>query len=132
ETGGYQRSPPATKPFTGGGGAVGVAVAVGMAVAVGGGMAVAVVVAVPVGVMLGVAVSVAVVVAVAVGVLVAVAVDVGVAVAGGVGVGGAPNAVPLKLTVWNAVLPSSVTVSFPVSVVPAGLLSVVGLNVTDT
>jgi hypothetical protein len=49
-----------------------------------------------------------------------------------VGVGAAPYAVPLKLTVWAEVLPLSVIVSLPVSVVPLVLLSVVGLNVIDT
>jgi hypothetical protein len=80
----------------------------------------------------GVAVAVLVAVAVEVSVAVAVAVGVAVAVAVAVGVGTAPNAIPLKFTVWDAVLPSSAIVSFPVSTVPAGLVSVVGLNVKDT
>ena len=49
-----------------------------------------------------------------------------------VGIGAVPYAVPLKFTVWAAVLPLSVMVSLPVSVVPPVLLSVVGLKVTNT
>ena len=113
-------------------------VAVAVAVAVSVAVAVAVAVAwqyrlqlrVAVAVAVSVAVAVMVAVAVAVGVAVSVAVAVAVAVA--VTVGTAPNAVPLRLTDWDAVLPSSVTVSFPVCAVPAGLVSVVGLKVTDT
>lgn len=43
-----------------------------------------------------------------------------------------PNAMPTRLAVWVFRCPLSVKVSFPVSVVPFGLVSVVGLNVTDT
>ena len=59
-------------------------------------------------------------------------VAVSVAVAVAVAVGTAPNAVPLRVTDCDVVLPSSVTVNFPISVVPVALVSVVGLNVTET
>jgi hypothetical protein len=132
--------------------AVTVAVAVGVEVAVGVNVAVrvevvvadAVDVAVAVGVAVLVEVEVAVAVAVAVGdapvavavgVEVAVAVGVGVTpvlVAVGVGLAAVPNAVPVRVTVWVATCPLSSKVSLPVSAVPFGLLSVVGLNVTET
>jgi len=79
-----------------------------------------------------VSVAVAVAVAVAESVAVAVAVAVSVAVDVEVAVGAAPNAVPLRLTDCDAVVPSSLTMSLPGSIVPLVLLSVEGLNVTDT
>src|SRR5580704_19051607 len=132
--------------------AVTVAVAVGVEVGVGVNVAVrvevvvadAVDVAVAVGVAVLVEVEVAVAVAVAVGdapvavavgVEVAVAVGVGVTpvlVAVGVGLAAVPNAVPVRVTVWVATCPLSSKVTLPVSAVPFGLLSVVGLNVTET
>jgi hypothetical protein len=39
---------------------------------------------------------------------------------------------PVRLTVWVVFCPSSTKVSFPVSVVPFGLVSLTGLNVTET
>ncbi len=98
-------------------------VAVAVCVAVSVAVAVAVLVAV------AVAVAVAVSVAVAVGVAVSVAVAV---VAVAVAVGTVPKATPLRVTDCDAVLPSSVTVNFPISVVPVALVSVVGLKVTET
>jgi hypothetical protein len=95
---------------------------------------VTVVVAVTVAVAVAVAVGVPpVAVALAVGVALKVAVGVGpVAVAVGVGLATAPNAIPVRLTFCVDTWPLSVKVSFPVSVVPLELLSVVGLNVTET
>src|SRR5580692_10478250 len=118
--------------------AVGVNVAVRVEVAVADALDVAVAVGVAVLVEVEVAVAVAVgdaPVAVAVGVEVAVAVGVGVTpvlVAVGVGLAAVPNAVPVRVTVWVATCPLSSKVSFPVSAVPFGLLSLVGLNVTET
>src|SRR5580692_9219223 len=118
--------------------AVNVAVWVEVAVADAVDVAVAVGVAVLVEVEVAVAVAVAVgdaPVAVAVGVEVAVAVGVGVTpvlVAVGVGLAAVPNAVPVRVTVWVATCPLSSKVTLPVSAVPFGLLSVVGLNVTET
>jgi hypothetical protein len=105
---------------------VAVAVVVDVDVAVTVGVAVAVVVVVAVAVAVAVAVSVAV--AVDVGVEVAVDVDVAVAV----GDGAVPNAMPVRSTIWVDLCPLSTKVSFPFSVVPFGLLAVVGLNVTET
>ena len=125
--------------------AVGVAVAVDVAVAVV--VEVEVAVAVAVGVVVAVAVAVAVLVAVEVDVGLAVAVEVaelvavgvapvavalGVGVLLGVAVAAVPNATPVRLTVCVGFCPLSVNVSVPVSVVPLGVLSVVGLKVTDT
>ena len=112
--------------------AVAVAVAVGVAVAVAVAVAVLVAVAVSVGVAVAVAVAVGVSVAVAVGVAVAVSVAVCVLVAVGVAVATAPVAMPTREADWVLRCASSVNVSFPVSLVPAGLLSVTGLNVTET
>jgi len=111
---------------------VAVADAIDVAVAV----AVAVLVAVEVEVAVALAVAVGdAPVAVADGVEVAVAVAVGVTpvlVAVGVGLAAVPNAVPVRVTVWLATCALSSKVSLPVWAVPFGLLSVVGLNVTET
>jgi hypothetical protein len=112
--------------------AVSVAVAVGVAVVVAVAVAVAVAEAVAVAVLVGVAVAVAVAVKVAVAVAVTVGVGVAVSVAVAVAVGTVPKATPLRVTDCDAVLPSSVTVNFPISVVPVALVSVVGLKVTET
>jgi hypothetical protein len=64
--------------------------------------------------------------------VVGVAVTVGVPVAVAVGVAVLPNAIPVRLTFCVGERPLSVNVSVPVSVVPLALLSVVGLNVTET
>jgi hypothetical protein len=118
--------------------AVAVAVTVGVAVAVEVAVVVGVAVAVAVGVDVEVAVAVSVAVAVAVAVSVAVAVEVGVAVAAAVDVavavgdGVVLNEIPVRLTVCVVFFALSSKVSFPVSVVPLGVLAVVGLNVTET
>lgn len=78
----------------------------------------------------GLAVAVGVAELVAVGVA-PVAVALGVGVLLGVAVAAVPNATPVRLTVCVGVCPLSVNVNFPVSVVPLGVLSVVGLNVTE-
>ena len=69
---------------------------------------------------------------VGVGVAVGVFVAVGVAVTVGVDVATAPVATPTSAAIWVLRCASSVKVSCPVSVVPLGLESVTGLNVTET
>jgi len=61
-----------------------------------------------------------------------VAVALGVGVLLGVAVAAVPNAIPVRVTLCVGVRPLSVNFNVPVSVVPLGVLSVVGLNVTET